>query len=170
MTSDSWIWSELRDFFDTDDGSLPEVRVSYAKHDAAATGYSLLRALAKCVVSAEVYVSTMDGDVPLDAVPNAAELVAAGGADPFHVVLGGITIRGETIPDLGVLVFRDQLALDYRMGSAWNAPRLEAFLTLLGQLVELDTSASIEPWPVGRPGEAERFVRAFESWRSYESA
>jgi hypothetical protein len=170
MTSDSWIWTELRDFFDTDDGSLPEIRITYTKPGAAAAGYALLRQLASRVVTIDPYCSTARGPISLDSVPNAAELVASGEAEPFHIVLAGITIRDTSLPDLGVFTFDDQLALDYRMGPNWNAGRLEALFEVIRQLLVLDQSASIRLEPGVDPDYEARFVRAFDSWRSYESA
>ncbi len=32
-----WLWTELHDLFDTDDGSLPEVRVDFADKRAVIT-------------------------------------------------------------------------------------------------------------------------------------
>ena len=29
MSATSWLWDELHDLFDVDDGSLPEIRVDY---------------------------------------------------------------------------------------------------------------------------------------------
>ena len=39
----SWLWIQLHDLFDTDDGSLPEVRVNYAEEKTTVAGYKLLR-------------------------------------------------------------------------------------------------------------------------------
>src|SRR5262245_34025026 len=111
-----WLWNELRDLFDRDDGSLPEIRVDYVDPAAMVAGYALLRGRAARVVSENAYFwsKTHSAERPLDSVPNAAALVASGEAEAFHVVLAGIQSRNAAIPDLGLFVFPDQLALDYR--------------------------------------------------------
>jgi hypothetical protein len=38
-----WLWAELHDLFDTDDGSLPEVRVEFADKRAVITAFAELR-------------------------------------------------------------------------------------------------------------------------------
>jgi hypothetical protein len=38
-----WLWAELHDLFDTDDGSLPEVRVDFADKRAVITAFAELR-------------------------------------------------------------------------------------------------------------------------------
>ena len=145
MKLTSWLWSELCDLFDTDDGSLPEVRVDYMDSAATVSGYALLRGRAARVVSENAcfWSKTHSADRPLDSVSNAAVLVVSGEAEAFHVVLGGIQSRGVTIPDLGVFVFPDQLAFDYRMGPAWGPKELEALFELLGELIALDPHASL---------------------------
>jgi hypothetical protein len=38
-----WLWAELHDLFETDDGSLPEVRVDFADKRAVITAFAELR-------------------------------------------------------------------------------------------------------------------------------
>jgi hypothetical protein len=158
-----WLWDDLRDLFDTDDGSLPEIRVDYSDSSATVAGYALLRGRAARVVSerALLWSNTQSTNVPVDSVPNAAALVASGDAASFHVVLGGIQSQGVTIPDLGVFVFPDQLALDYRMGSSWGVTELGALFELLGELAALDPQASVTHWDTDA---AERWRAAWRRW------
>jgi hypothetical protein len=162
------IWNELRDLFDTDDGSLPEIRIDYANPTAAVSGYALLRKRAARVVSENAYFwsKTNNVECPLDSVPNAAALVVSGEAEPFHVVFGGIQSGGVTIPDLGVFVFQDQLALDYRMGPAWGPKQLGALFELLGELTAFDPHASLSLEEGVRPDVASRFQSAWQRWVS----
>ena len=168
----SWIWTELHDLFDTDDGSLPEIRVSYAKREATVAGYDLLRRRAARVVTEKPYFWSKlhDAEQALDSAPNATALVVAGEAEPFHVVLGGIKARNTAIPDLGVFVFPDQLALDYRMGPAWGSSEIEALFQVLVELTALDPDAtvSLEENVVGEV--AVRFQNAWRRWASENAA
>jgi hypothetical protein len=161
-----WLWRELHDFFDIDDGSLPEVRVDYSDQSATATAYALLRARAIRVGSADsgFWSNTLGMDVSLDSVPNAAALVVSGDAAPFHTVLRGIESADAVIPDLGVFVFPDQLALDYRMGPGWGPRELAGLFAILAQLVALDLKSTIS---LERGASAEataRFQRVWVQW------
>ena len=158
-----WLWDNLRDLFDTDDGSLPEVRVDYSNSEATVAGYALLRGRAAHVVSErpDFWSNLQSANLPIDSVPNAASLVVSGEAESFHVLLGGVQSRGITIPDLGVFVFPDQLALDYRMGPAWGPIELGAFFALLGELAALDPKVSVSHWDTDA---TDRFKDAWRRW------
>jgi len=164
-----WLWDDLRDLFDTDDGSLPEIRVDYSDSSATVAGYALLRGRAARVVSerASLWSNTQSTNLPVDSVPNAAALVVSGEAASFHVVLGGIQSQGVTIPDLGVFVFSDQLALDYRMGPDWGARELGALFALLAELAALDPQASVSHWDTDA---ADRFKAAWRRWAAAPAA
>jgi hypothetical protein len=166
MNLTPWLWNELRDLFDTDDGSLPEVRVDYRDSSAVVSGYALLRGRAARVVTdnAHFWSKTHDAQRPLDSVSNAAALVVSGEAEAFHVVLGGIQSRSVVIPDLGVFVLPDQLALDYRMGTAWGPKELEALFALLGELASLDPDASLSLEEGVLPDVVYRFQSAWQRW------
>ena len=172
MKSTPWLWSELHDFFDTDDGSLPEVRVAYSDTGATIAAYALLRERAAQVVTENPYFwsKTHHADRPLDSVPNAAVLVASGEATAFHVVLGGIRSRGVNIPDLGVFVFPAQIALDYRMGPAWGPRELEALFELLAELMSLDPQASLSLEEGALPEVVARFQKTWHRWAAMQGA
>jgi hypothetical protein len=172
MSVTSWLWNELHDLFGTDDGSLPEVRINYSDPEATSAGYALLRTRARMVSPEnQLFCSiTEDTAQPLDSVPNAAALVVTGEADPFHVVFGGIECNGVTIPDLGVFVFQDQLALDYRMGAAWGPAELQAFFQLLCELIAFDPKATIALEESVLPEVVARFRNALRRYRGEHTA
>lgn len=140
-----WLWESLRHLFDTDDGSLPEIRVTYSSRGSAAAGYELLRKRAACV-------------------PENAPREATADRIPFHAVLAGIEAQGSSLPDLGVFVFDDQLALDYRMGARWSASSLIGLFTLLSELVALDPAALVARVPSGDSSAPDRFASAWNRW------
>jgi hypothetical protein len=161
------LWSELHDLFDTDDGSLPEVRVDFTRRDGVTLGYALLRSRAGSLVGkASFWSKTRNEECLLDSVSNAAALVTSGEAEAFHVVLGGIQSRGVTIPDLGVFVFEDQLALDYRMGAPWGPGELHALFELLADLTRLDPGASLSLEPGMFLDVVARFQNAWQRWNA----
>ena len=85
----------------------------------------------------------MQQDMPISSVPNAATLVVEGRAEPFHCLCQGLSYEGEILPDIGVFVFDDRIALDYRMGQEWDARKLKALFGLLKELKGIDTGAKV---------------------------
>ncbi|MCA9644158.1 MAG: hypothetical protein KC492_25870, partial [Myxococcales bacterium] len=153
------LWEAVHSCFDTDDGSLPAILLMNLADTELAAVYAQLRKRSE-VVSEEA--SFWDAEQqclrPLDDVPNAAELVAAGAAEAFHVVLR--VIDGVVLPDLGVHFATGRVTFDYRMGAAWGPSEVWAFFTLLKELLgvtagrlELDDEC---------PPNAEEFIAAWQ--------
>ena len=164
-----WLWKDLRSLFEVDDGSLPEVCVTYVDVEAPSRAFALLRDSASSVLGIPTFWSIADErDCPVASVPNAAVLVCRGAAESFHVVLEGVRSRDVTLPDLGVFVFPDQLALDYRMGSEWTPVRVEAFFALLADLAAFDPRARISLPEGCVPEDAARFQNAWPRWSSLQ--
>jgi hypothetical protein len=99
---------------------------------------------------------------PLDSVPNAAELVVSGEAEPFHSVLRGIAVEGAVIPDLGIYVYDRGIDFDYRMGIEWRAQEVEAFFGLLLKLARLDSNSSVALEDHVLPEVAAQFQRCWQ--------
>lgn len=171
MSNASWLWDQLHEQFDTDDGSLPDIYIHNLKSDAIVSAYALLRDRATAVVTKcpDYWSTRLQQRLPLDAVPNASTLVLSGEAEPFHVVFGGITAKGVVIPDLGVFVFQECIALDYRMGREWGPPELEAFFELLVELSALDPACRVV-LDDGQPVSQASFGEAFDRFRRECSA
>ncbi len=138
------LWHEFHSSFDTNDGSLPEIVIEHVSPSGLAQMWAYLRnGAASYAGDAWFWHKLAEQAVLIDSVPNAAQLVVTGEAEIFHTVLQGITFAGAVIPDLGVFVFPDMIALDYRMGAEWDAAKLAALFELLRQLQLIDPNASI---------------------------
>src|SRR5688572_8464470 len=123
MNEPPWLWQTLRDLFEVDDGSLPEIWLTFQDRSAVVAGYELVRSHSAGDVSKHqphFWSKVRNEEVPVSAVPSPAALVVSGEAEPFHVVFGGVQSNGVPIPDLGLFVFPSQLVLDYRMGPEWS--------------------------------------------------
>jgi hypothetical protein len=166
MNVTTWLWRSLHDLFETNDGSLPEICVKYGDPNAVACGYAILRKRAETVVSERACFWSVHGqeERSIDSVENPAALVLSGEANPFHVVFGGIGSQDATIPDLGVYVFQEELALDYRMGSEWGSDELCALFELLGELTSLDPHSSLSLEDGVLPEVASRFQDCWSRW------
>ena len=92
--------------------------MNFVDKQAMVTAFAQLRSRGKDVThqGPKFWSVTHSKDCPLESVPNAAALVVLGEAEPIHFVLRDIDVGGVRLPDLGVFVFADQIALDYRMG------------------------------------------------------
>jgi hypothetical protein len=142
-------------YFDTDDGSLPEVEVRYSNSDKVLQAFEFLFASNARNVTAGggyLWIKASQKEKPFTGSGDAS-LVACESAEPFHVVLADITIDNCKLPDLGVLVMLSSLTIDYRMGSAWGQPEISALLMLLKELCSLGGTL-VAPW-WGAEGEHE---------------
>ncbi len=162
------LWTELYDIFDTDDGSLPGIDINNLCPQEVGSIYHFLRTRSILVGSPRhpetgrpcFWHESEQHDVDLDAVPNAALLVAEGTAAAFHIVVKGLTFLGATIPDFGVFVFSESIVLDYRMGKEWGPAQVAALFECLRHMKEIAPSAEIT-LPEGELPEVRlRFERA----------
>ena len=138
---------KLLRYFDTDDGSLPEIEVVFSSPEKVSQAFELLlESNARNVTAGGGYlwVKASQEEKPFTGSGDAA-LVISETAEPFHVVLAGIISANYTLPDLGVLVTPAGLTIDYRMGVAWREAEVKALLVLLKNLCALGGTLS-NPW------------------------
>ena len=139
------LWSELSWLFEDDDGSLPEVRLVTSSPDATARIFEELRRRAEPLASTQtVWHKGRKQELAVAALPDPGALAVQGVIGPLHIVARDIRSGGITLPDLGVSVDPDGIAIDYRMGDTWNPGMLAAFVELLGDLFVLDPEARID--------------------------
>ena len=125
-------------FFSEPDGTLPEICVSGIAPAELPRLAACLHSHATALVHAHTYDFTGDdfGEVAMDVTDlgTAAAEVLAGTRESFHVVLGGLVVDGVALPDLGLFVFHDELALDFDPGAAWTPEVVSALFALLREL------------------------------------
>jgi hypothetical protein len=66
---------------------------------------------------------------------------------------------------LGVFVWPDAVTLDHRMGREWGPPQVAGFFELLRDCCALDSGAVVIPAETEAPPYADRFLRAWASFR-----
>lgn len=161
------LYDQIGFLFDTDDGSLPEVRLTGLPIDRTPVVYARIRALATRInEGAYFWERRAELEAPIDSVPNAATLVISGDADAFHFVLQDPRFGEVALPELGVFVFSDEIALDYRMGPEWGAKEVAAIVELLCQLKRLAPGSHVELEADALPEERVRFARAIAEFCS----
>jgi len=159
------LWEALHQLFDTDDGSLPEIRLLNLSPKGVVAIFSYLQHSCRSSANNQVFWSREDQqDKPINSVANAATLVVEGRAEPFHCLCQGLAYDGEELPDIGVFVFDDQVALDYRMGQEWNAGKLKALFGLLKELTSIDQGAEVSLEDNVLPKVRKHFERTWEKF------
>lgn len=145
---------ELLKYFGTNDGSLPEIKVTFSDPSQVVQAFEYLFAHGAhnvTVGGGYLWHIVSQSEVPFSDA-GAAALVMAGAVEPFHVVLADVDCAGNSIPDLGVFVAPDSLVINYRMGPAWGEPEIESLLALLRQFSALGGAVSVPWW--GTDGES----------------
>lgn len=139
---------DLSYYFENDDGSLPEIEIEFSSAGSLQCAFTHLFDLGAeniTINGSYLWLREEGRDEPFSGPADAA-LVTEGKADPFHAVLGSISIGRHDLPDLGVLVAQSSLVIDYRMGPDWSRGRVEALLSLLRSLMALGGNVSVARW------------------------
>jgi hypothetical protein len=162
------LWYALHSLFDTDDGSLPEIWIDDLSDLGVENIFAFLRSRGTTLPEEPCYWDyRLQREMPIDSVPNAAQLVIQGEAAPFHVVMQGLSFSETTIPDLGIFIFSQRIIIDYRMGSAWGPAELIALFEMFKEIHRLDPDATIRLPHEVLPTMRSQFERV---WHDYLSA
>ncbi|HEU4387011.1 MAG TPA: hypothetical protein VFV34_04395 [Blastocatellia bacterium] len=162
------LWKEVHHLFDTDDGSLPEIWIVNLSKQGVVAIFSCLQNACRAIANGTVFWSLEDQqERPIKSVPNAADLVVQGRAEPLHFLCQGLTYEGVVLPDIGVFVFGDQIALDYRMGKEWDAVKVNALFGILKEAKKLDSRARISIEDYAAPQMRKQFEK---TWRRFSEA
>ena len=166
-----WLFDSVHSHFSGED-YVSWVHLNFANPDVVASAYSWLRDKATGLVDENTFVWSKreSREIPVDSVPNAAELVVRGEGDAFCVWLRGIVSAGVALPDLGFFVFPEQIEVNWQGGSEWGEAEVEAFFTLLSELASRDTQATLV-MPEGAVDEyAQSFMRAWSRFLGEHAA
>ena len=140
-------WREYHGFFNAEDGSLPEIRITGVSDASLPRLFDALRERADSLSDAGIWDLIKGEYIRVADVPNAAALVAAGTAESFHVLLRTVRIAHAELPELGLFVMRGEAALDYQPGSTWDEKRFYALLELVCELSRLAPEAHVGTEP-----------------------
>jgi len=139
---------DLSRYFESDDGSLPEIDVEFASPESLNEAFSYFFELGAQDVTQNgsyLWYRKELREIPF-AGPADAKLVTDGLADSFHVVLGSISVNNHKLPALGVLVDPSSLVIDYRMGPDWSRANIGALLSFLKSLIQLGGTVNVTKW------------------------
>ena len=167
MTGIERLYERIGFLFGSDDGSLPEFRLSGLTSGQMPAVYARLRQLGTEINEGAYFWDRREArEALLDSVPNAATLVVSGEADGFHFVLKDAWHQGTALPELGVFVDVCEIALDYRMGPEWGAREVAAFVAMLCELQRLAPESRVELEDAALPDVRARFAQAVAEYCS----
>jgi hypothetical protein len=159
------LWEQVHCCFDEDDGSLPSVAIESLSASEVGLIFEAFTREGRVTTEEPVFHDQQtDQMLPLNSVSNAAKLVGDLKASPFHLAFGGVTSNGQELPELGVLFFQDSIAVDYRMGKAWDSTKVLAFFTWLKHLVGLTESGKVVACTSDGPPSPEKFDAAWQAF------
>jgi hypothetical protein len=139
---------DLSRYFESDDGSLPEIDVDFKNQESLHQAFAYffeLGAENNAKNGSYLWLRKELREVPFTG-PGDAELVTAGLAGSFHVVLDSIRTDNHILPTLGILVDPASFVIDYRMGTHWSRANIGALLNLLKSQSRFGGSVSVARW------------------------
>ncbi len=163
----------VRNLLWTNDGSLPDINFDFGASRVAGDAYALLQSRASCLAfEGAYYWSRSRGEeCPIRFGENPALALLEGDAEAFHVVFSGVrSSTGAPIPNLGVFVLDiGFIALDYRMGPAWDEAAILGLFEIMRELATLSSSVKISH--IGNIFESEQgtLLSEFERWKAVNS-
>ena len=153
------LWERVRECFAYDDGSLPTIEIHNLTQEEVGRIYSATRERTRIASEEALFWDlTLEKERPLDEVANAGALVAAGKAAPFHFAIEGVGNSACSVPCIGVHVFQDMVAFDYKMGTAWGKNEVWCFFVWLRDLILRTTEGRVRLGDESPPAGSELIV------------
>lgn len=137
----------MLELFCEDDGSLPDIELNNLSGKEVIDGYKILKDHSGSIVTENPCYWSVSQEciVPILIDDNPSSFVISGEAEPFHLCFGDIkSPTGKRIPVLGVFVYSDGIALDYRMGPEWNQDAIEGLFELMLSITESAENVEVE--------------------------
>jgi hypothetical protein len=140
-------WKELGEYFDVEDGSLPDLLTfCFSRKEAVSEAFEYLRSISQPIdVEPTLYDLKSKKRIPLISVDLPAMLVASGEAESFCLMLyGALSNDKQGFPELGVFVYPDDLQFYYRPGPDWSAGSLEKLFEIMSLISNIDGFKLVE--------------------------
>ena len=162
------LWTQLRDLFDTDDGSLPDIFIENLSNDQVCHIYRWIRS------QSEIYCDNRDPtfwdcvnerDVSIEMVDDPAERATESRAEPFRHGLTELSFSGVCLPQLTIAVFPNEIDFDYRMGVEWGRDNWGGLFDFLWAIQIMAPDANISH---AFEGDSVRTLSFTESWKTFK--
>lgn len=157
-----WLYQKISDFFVEDDGSYPEICVCNLSPTQISNGYKLIRKISSFTIGKpRIFCLEEEKEKELDEVENASELVTSGKAKPFHFMVRNLYFgKDQKIPEIGVFILSNAIALDYEKGRVWGELEIESLLKLALKLMVDSPEAYVKLEEGVKDSDKERFSQA----------
>ncbi|MBU0944616.1 MAG: hypothetical protein KJ804_17925 [Proteobacteria bacterium] len=136
-------WTKLRELFDTDDESIPDIFIAGLSGDQVCTIYSWVMSQAAVYDEPTLWHNGQGKDLPIKSVDHPADAVVSGDVSQFHHGLTDFRIGSVELLGLTIGVYPDQISFDYQTGEDWDVPQVAAFLQFLAGVARLAPAAHI---------------------------
>lgn len=140
-------WKELGEYFELEDGSLPDLLTfCFSRKEAVSEAFEYLRSISQPIdVEPTLYHLKLEKRMSLISVELPAMLVASGEAESFCLMFyGALSHDKKGFPELGVFVYPDDLQFYYRPGPDWSAGSLEKLFEIMSLISKIEGFRTIE--------------------------
>jgi hypothetical protein len=155
------LWDEVKEFFDEEDGVIPDIFVDQLSQRDVETVYAWIRSVSTICGEPTLWSIKENRAIPIAVIENPARDFNAGEVETFHHTFD-IEVNGTAIPTLGVFVEDRALAFDYCTGKEWGAQQVIALFEFLSLIKDKCPPVRIYEGHRDRP--SMQFVRAFERY------
>jgi hypothetical protein len=136
-------WNELKDFFDEDDGSLPDIFIENLTGPEKEDIFGWILGIVKFSANSSVYSLKENKAVPAISYSNPVRDFNKGEIEPFRFALKEVRIKDIFIPLSSIGVGFNEIEFDYQMGKEWGPLQVEALLEFLAQIKDKVPAARI---------------------------
>jgi len=136
-------WSMVRNLFEVNDGSLPDIFVEDLTQTEIIEIYEWLMSQAQIARDPTAWSPSENRDIPLREIENPIRAYFAGSIESVFHCLSGLSINGVLLPELSVMIEPTAVSFDYRMGPEWREPELLALFHMLRSILRIAPSARI---------------------------
>ncbi len=127
-------WPMVRQFFETDDGSLPDIQLENLTNDQLVSIYETVIRLCSIVGEPTVWSKIDEKEIPLREVAKPANDCLSGRIEMFRHGLADLRIDGIRLQLLNICVEKGYISFDYSMGSEWNPQTVAALFEFLWRI------------------------------------
>jgi len=133
----------VRQLFERDDGSLPDIHVCNLTSEQIVLIYEWLMSQCSIARDPTLWNIALDQDVPIRETSQPARAFVSGTVASFRHCLANLSIDGVALPELSVCLEDGGLSFDYRMGPEWGDSEVQALLELFTRIMVLAPNAAI---------------------------
>lgn len=159
-------WGGLLPFFCTPSHDYPEICIHSLTPEEVAGAFELFRGpQVRHVGTPVVHDRRVGREVPLSTLENPVELVHQAAVEPFHFLVAGLRVGSVVLPDLGVFILPQAIALDFSPGFGWTAASLEGLLRLVDRILLMAAQPRLSLEEILSPAVRAAFLAGLERVR-----